>query len=504
MNLFGFACRVLSYATLALTVSNTITVEFSTPYATPTDAMALCVSSPSLSTPHPFFSHPHTISISSIGGSPSSPSPPPPSVLLPGPPDVPRTLVGSLHDLLKADVFYSASYSAAKYDDFARDGYGIKGGSAGPIPGSPAHAAHAGSWRERVHARGWDIRTAMGSFATADVEIRSPASLIPPGGATNATNCVALVGGFSALPPGSRVQIEFNVTNPDQGGPGLELDVWMAPLQHVGSGPDGDPGFVLRGPKYGRVCAPPPSDSSPALNASSCAAQNKLVSAPGRGPTRCISCCPLCTLDLAAGTCTCPVDLWPSVIGDEICGVSNVGVPLAQAAGASPSALASSLCDHYSGMYERLRAGTLSDGIASTSLVYEFLYQGAPLVDLTSLITANTTLYAQYLGDARYPSDPTRRTGVGPNCMSCTGGAYEDDETGALLPVHDKRFHSLAALRLIGIMLYQADPSPLHAYACPSLFDPSSATPFGVQEDPWSSWPKEDVDVARLQPGDIF
>ena len=84
---------------------------------------------------------------------------------------------------------------------------------------------------------------------------------------------------------------------------------------------------------------------------------------------------------------------------------------------------------------------------------------------------------ATLLFDERRPHDPTRASGLKPNCFRCDGqGHFVDFSSGERAPLVDRRFDAVQTLRLLGYLLHAA------GYACPPLFD--SLEPFAPAYGP--------------------
>ena len=344
------------------------------------------------------------------------------------------------------------------------------------------------------------------SFVSKKFEQLGGAARQPPSPAVRGTetggNCLLMTGSWAA---GERYEAVVNTTNPAL--EGAEIGLWVGMIQYAkvprpGNVTATDLSFLVRGPKLGATCTAHEGLASPlrVMNATEFAAAAWPVVPPatlssadapmcrdGHAPSlryggECVDCG---TDSYSGSACVCRADQLALPAGAVAC--ANLSVAGAPAAAAT---LPAAVCAAFTAQKTSFVAGSLSANLVIASFVERFYGLASSLLDMQDLITANATYASTELYDDRRPSDPSRRTGVGPSCASCEGvqqttypggdgrwlvspyGTFVDYKTGAVSPVIDRQFLAAHVLRFIGYVLHT-----VVGQTCAGLYVP------GVQED---------------------
>ena len=340
------------------------------------------------------------------------------------------------------------------------------------------------------------ISTKFESLGSAAQRPKAAARGVDQGG-----NCALVTGSWVA---NERYELTLNATNAVE--TGTDFGVWIGMIEY-GRSP-GELTFVTRGPKHGTMCEPHARLGTAPLrvvNATQLASMPAWPSAPTTLPAvptqpcrdgfafsprydgECVSCgtrgaysgaaciCQANQLSLSAGPVAC-VNL--TVAGAP---TSLVGLPTA-------------LCTAFAAQKVLLDNGELSASLVTSSYVERFVDLAAPLMDVQDVLEANATYAATELYDDRRPTDPSRRTGVGPSCATCDVvnpdtdsrrrqwivdpfGFFVDYKTGQASQVRDRKYLAAHIMRFLGYVLRMTT-----GQACPSLYVP------GSKQDIYGTW----------------
>ena len=129
------------------------------------------------------------------------------------------------------------------------------------------------------------------------------------------------------------------------------------------------------------------------------------------------------------------------------------------------------------------------------SYIEKFFDLASSFIDYEDLLRANATYFASELYDTRRPTDPSRKSGVGPSCSKCFGytdeiktswlvsqyGMFQDYKDGKFSKIKDLQYLATHIFRFIGYVLYTK------GYSCLSLYIPGKKydiyTPYSEYDD---------------------
>jgi len=184
------------------------------------------------------------------------------------------------------------------------------------------------------------------------------------------------------------------------------------------------------------------------------------------------------------GNCTCPDTVLVPLLGQVACGrsISSDGSAI------NADMLSVSLCAQYTQQEQWLQEALPARTVARL-LLKAFTFQASPLLDVSQVEAANTTFYEQHVFDDRFPSSPTRKYGLKPNCNKCKDGLFNNTFSGSrATPVYDTHFDAMNTFRLIGYILSSVLQSP-----CPALWDPANP-------NQWKYGPYKDLLCTAIPP----
>jgi len=508
MSVSGVMCGVMKNSNLALSGTNQITLELSTPHGVAPNGVLLCATADGHRFDRGTFvlnaledggSHFITGESTTIAGVAESDLLSVPALKGATSWNHRSVEVGVAADVLGLDARYSTSYARSRYDDLVTDiaGNVLDGLFQDPVWSVDAAARTAAS----------DAVVAQLALAETDtaraVLLKQLEQLNRPSG-----NCALLTGSWKKS---TRYELVFSVPNPGTAA-GTALGWWIVPVSYAAPGDDAPAGangaaidasavtYIVRGDVRGTDCSRRPTVSSTLVAAgdvtATTAGAGTAVAAGNcatgearswRHSGHCVACVGVGgTVSTALDTdgvttrevCVCPSNLMPLSAGASACGAPRG--PLGTAT--TEQALALELCATFVGVKTGLDVGPavgatagIGGGIASgahavaAAVIDAFVAAGSSLVDHADIALANKTYHSSMLFDERAPDDPSRRTGLKPHCQKCEKDAGHRttfvDDYGVTSTGKDVRFDAGHALRLIGYVLY------LKGYECDGLYD---------------------------------